>query len=127
MGNIPINLKYSFEFIKNWLRIACMKATGTEDSMVRAKYQNCHAERNVLGWMLRHSLFVNYMPLPPGPQAINIMECFNKDIETVAALKPADKAKKYTYAELRCLRAQCSLIEAELMTSLPHFHKKLLS
>jgi hypothetical protein len=39
-------------------------------------------------------------------------ECFNKALETVAALKPAAEAKTYTIAELQRLRAACSLTVA---------------
>ena len=80
--------------------------------------------------MMCHTLFVNFMPLAPGPQSSKILEpqeCVNKALKTVAALMPVDKASKYTDAELRCLRAACFLTEAELMTSQPIFHKKLLS
>ena len=75
-------------------------------------------------------MFVNFMPLEPGPQSsksLEPQECFNKALKTVDALKPVDKARKYTDAELRCLRDACFLTEAELMTSLPIIHKELLS
>ena len=64
--------------------------------------------------MLRHTLFVNSMPLAPGTQAresLDLQECFNKALETVAALKTADKMSYYTYSDLRCLRAACYLKE----------------
>ena len=80
MGTIPSNRKYPFEFIKTWLRIACTKATGMEDSLVSAKWNNLHVERKVLGWMLHHNLFVNSMPIASGTQARESLEpqnCFN--------------------------------------------------
>ena len=130
MRNIPSNIKDSFEFIETWLRITCMKATETEESVVRAKCQNPHANRNVLGWMLHHTLFLNSMSLAPVPQSSDSLEpqeCLNKALETVDALKPEYKAKKYNHAYLCHLRATCSLTEAKMMTSLPNFHKNLLS
>ena len=45
----------------------------------------------------------------------------------MAALKPSDKEKNYTDAELPCLRYTCSLTEAEMIKILPMFYKKLLS
>ena len=79
--------------------------------------------------MLQHTLFVNSVPLAPGPQSRDILETqefFNNFMETVAALKPADKASNYTDSDLRRLRSACSLIEAKLMTSLLIFHNNLL-
>ena len=43
------------------------------------------------------------------------------------ALKPSDNAKKYTDADLHYLRDAYYLTEAEMITSLHIFHKKLLS
>ena len=44
--------------------------------------------------MLRHTLFVDSMPLARGTQDSDSMEpqdCFIKALETVAAMKPEDK------------------------------------
>ena len=97
--------------------------------MVRVKWQNPHAYRKFLGWMLRHTVFVNSISLALGPlanESLKLQEHFEKALETVAALKPEDKTRKYTDEELRCLRAACSLIEAKLMTSLTIYHNKIL-
>ena len=80
--------------------------------------------------MLRHTVFVNSISLALGPlanESLKLQEHFEKALETVAALKPAYKTRKYNNVELRCLIAPCSLTEAELVTSLPFFHKKLMS
>jgi hypothetical protein len=53
-------------------------------------------------------------------------ECFNKALETVAALKPTEEAKTYTTAEFQRLQAACSLTVAEMDTILPPFHARLL-
>ena len=130
MGTIPNNIKDSFKLTETWINTVCTKATVTQDSVVRGKWQNTHADRKVLGWMLCHTLFVNSILLAPGPQSSKILdpqESLNKALETVSALNPADKARKYTDTELCCLRAAGSLTETELMTSLPIFHNKLLS
>ena len=70
------------------------------------------------------------MTLSPGPQAsksLKPQKFFNKDLETVAALNPADKAKKYTNTDLRHLRDVCYFTEVKIMTSLPNVHKNMLS
>jgi hypothetical protein len=54
-------------------------------------------------------------------------ECFNKALETVAALKPTTEAKTYTTAKLQWLRAACSLTVAEMDTVLPPIHARLLA
>jgi hypothetical protein len=57
-------------------------------------------------------------------------ECFNKALETVAALRPPSETgttKRYTSAEMQRLRAACSLTVPEMETSLPTFHEQLLS
>lgn len=80
--------------------------------------------------MLRHTRFVSSVPLVTGPVAgnnLNPQECFNKALETVAALKPTVETKKYSDSELRRLRAACSLTEAEMLTDLPPFHHLLLA
>ena len=80
--------------------------------------------------MLRHTLFVNSMPLAPYPQVsdnLEAQECFNKSLGTVAVLEPSDKAKKYIDAGMRFLRAVCSLTGTQMVTSLPTFHNKLIS
>jgi hypothetical protein len=88
----------------------------------------------MISWMQRRTLFVNDMPaaaLANNPGfTLDPQECFNKALETVAALRPVSEAaatKKYTPAELQRLRAACSLSVLELETSLPTFHEQLLT
>jgi hypothetical protein len=62
--------------------------------------------------------------------ALNPQECFNKALETVAALRPPSEAtatKRYTPAELQRLRSACSLTVPEMATALPSFYKQLLT
>jgi hypothetical protein len=65
------NLKDSFDFIEAWLSVACLHEVQKDESMMKAKWQNPHADRRVLEWMLRHTRFVNSMPLMAGPMAGN--------------------------------------------------------
>jgi hypothetical protein len=69
------------------------------------------------------------MAAAAGPMmgGLDPQECFNKALETVAALKPTTENKKYTTAELQRLRAACSLTVAEMDTCLPPFHARLLA
>jgi hypothetical protein len=53
--------------------------------------------------------------------------CFNKAMDTIAALKPTAETKKYSVAELQRLRAACSLSVAEMATSLPELYQSLLT
>jgi hypothetical protein len=84
--------------------------------------------------MQRHTLYVNNMAAValggnPG-LTLDPQECFNKALETVAALRPISETaatKKYTPAELRRLRAACSLNITEMESALPDFHEQLLT
>jgi hypothetical protein len=84
--------------------------------------------------MQRHTLYVNNMPATALGDNLGLMldpqECFNKALETVAALRPISEAaatKKYTHAELRRLGAACSLSIPEMESALPDFHEQLLT
>jgi hypothetical protein len=130
LNTIPNNLRTSFDFIESWLAIACVHKVEKDESVSKAKWQNPHADRRMLEWMIRHTRFVNSMPMMAGPMAgttLDPQECFNKALETVAALKPTAETKKYSDSELRRLRAACSLSEAEMLTNMPPFHQHLLS
>jgi hypothetical protein len=130
LETIPKDLRDSFDFIKAWLSTACVHEVQKDESVAKAKWQNPHADRRMLEWMRRHTKFVNSMPTVVGPMAGNTLDpqqCFNKALETVAALKPTAEVKKYSDSELRRLRASCSLSEAEMSTNLPPFHQELLS
>jgi hypothetical protein len=134
LQTIPPNLQNSFDFLGTWLSIACTHITAGAESILKSKWQNPPVERRMISWMQRHTLYVNDMPaaalggspgLTLGPQ-----ECFNKALETVAALCPIPEAaatKKYTPAEMRRLRAACSLSVPEMESALPSFHEQLLT
>jgi hypothetical protein len=130
LETVPANLRDSFDFIEAWLSVACLHEVKKDESILKAKWQNPHADRRVLEWMLRHTRFVNSMPLMSETSLGNTLdpqECFNKALETVAALKPTAEAKKYSDSELRRLRAAFSLSEGEMLTNMPPFHQKLLA
>jgi hypothetical protein len=84
--------------------------------------------------MQRHTLYVNNIPAValggnPG-LTLDPQECFNKALKTVAALRPISETaaiKTYTPAELRRLRAACSLNITEMESALPDFHEQLLT
>jgi hypothetical protein len=88
----------------------------------------------MIAWMQRRTLYLNAVPAAgfgggPGP-TLDPQECFNKALETVAALRPPSEAtatKRYTPAELGRLRAACSLSVPEMDTALPAFHEQLLT
>jgi hypothetical protein len=125
METIPPNLKSGFNFLGSWISIACTHAPNETESILKAKWQNPPAERRMISWMQRRTLFVNDMPATTAAAnpgfTLDPQECFNKALETVAALRPVSEAmaaKKYTQAELQRLRAACSLTVPEMETSL---------
>jgi hypothetical protein len=127
---IPASNQDSFDFLEAWLHVACTHETKRDESVLKAKWQNPHADRRMIEWMLRHTRFVNSVPMMTETTMGNNLdpqECFNKALETVAALKPVAETKKYSDSELRRLRAACSLGEAEMLTNLPPFHHQLLA
>jgi hypothetical protein len=111
LETIPANLRDYFDFIESWLSLACIHQVKKEESVLKAKWRNPHTDRRVLEWMLRHTHFVNLMPTMAGPMAGNSLdpqECFNKALETVAALKPTADAKKFASEQhARCQRLKC--------------------
>jgi hypothetical protein len=130
LRTIPEDKRDSFDFIEAWLSVACTHDVKKDESVLKAKWQNPHADRRMLEWMLRHTRFVNSVPMMMGPgggTSLDPQECFNKALETVAALKPTAEVKRYSDSELRRLRAACSLSEPEMLTSLPPFHQQLLA
>jgi hypothetical protein len=134
MASIPAADHDDFNFIEAWLLVACTHtATAPGESTLTAKWQRPHLDRTVLHWIQRHSQHVNQMPAPgmgaagPPVGGLDPQECFNKALETVAALKPVSETKKYTTAELQRIRAACSLTVAEMETCLPPFHARLLA
>jgi hypothetical protein len=81
----------SFDFLEAWLHIACTHQVRKDRSVLKAKWQSPHTDRRMIEWMLRHTQFVNSMPMMMETIAGNNLdrqECFNKALETVAALKP---------------------------------------
>jgi hypothetical protein len=132
MASIPAADHDSFDFIEAWLMVACTHtATSPGESSLSARWQRPHLNRQVLQWMQRHSQYVNQMPMSmvvgPTMGGLDPQECFNKALETVAALKPTAEAKTYTTAELQRLRAACSLTVADMESSMPPFHARLLA
>jgi hypothetical protein len=136
LNTIPPALRNGFDFLGSWLAVACTHAPGATpaESLLRARWQNPHSDRRMIGWMQRHTRFVNAMPetgLAGGlAPTLDPQECFNKALETVAALRPPSDSgatKKYTAAELQRLRAACSLSVADMETLLPPFHNNLLA
>jgi hypothetical protein len=133
LETIPPAHKAGFEFLGAWLSIVCTHGTDGPDSIMKAKWQSPPAERRMISWMQKRTLFVNDMPATtlavPG-FTLDPQECFNKALETVAALRPVSEAaatKKYTPAELQRLRAACSLTVLQMETALPSFHEQLLT
>jgi hypothetical protein len=130
LATMPTNVHDSFDYLHAWLTIACTHVTKANESILKAKWQSPHVDRRMIVWMQRHTQYVNAMPM--GSQAtiagatLDPQECFNKALETVAALKPTLEAKKYSTAELQRLRAACSLTVAEMATNLPEIHERLL-
>jgi hypothetical protein len=125
--------KAGFEFVGTWLSIASTHDADATDAILKAKWQNPPAEQKMITWMQKRTLFVNDMPATamasPG-FLLDLQECFNKALETVAALRPVSEAaatKKYTPAELQRLRAACSLLLLEMEMALPIFHEQLLT
>jgi hypothetical protein len=119
----------------SWLAIACTHdATDSGESILRAKWQSPPEERRMIAWMQRRTLYLNAVPATGlGGRAgatLDPQECFNKALETVAALRPPSEAtatKRYTPAKMERLRAACSLSVLDMETVLPVFHKQLLT
>ena len=87
----------------------------------------------MIEWMQRRTLYLNSVPateLGRPAASLDPQECFNKALETVAALRPPSEAgvtKKYTPAKLQRLRAACSLSVPQMDTVLLVFHEQLLT
>jgi hypothetical protein len=132
LASLPVVDHFDFDFIEAWLKVACTHTlTVPGESRLCARWQRPYGDRRVLQWIRRHSQYVNQMPQgvaqAGAPIGLDPQECFNKALETVAALKPVQEAKKYTTAELQRIRAACSLSVAEMGTILPPFHMRLLA
>jgi hypothetical protein len=132
LASLPVVDHFDFDFIEAWLKVACTHTlTVPGESRLCARWQRPYSDRRVLQWIRRHSQYVNQMPQgvaqAGAPIGLDPQECFNKALETVAALKPVQEAKKYTTAELQRIRAACSLSVAEMGTILPPFHMRLLA
>jgi hypothetical protein len=112
--------------------VACTHDGNSEDPALKARWQNPHADRRVIRRMQRRTHYLNNMPDPGlsiGGQSLYPQECFNKALETVAALQPPSETvtiKQYTTLELQRLCASCSLSVAEMAT-VPVFHATLLT
>jgi hypothetical protein len=136
VATIRVANRVEFRYLEAWLKAACMNVTNTDESMLTAKWQAPVIDRKVNTWMERHTQYVNAVPFgalahPPGaatpPGTLDPQSCFNKAMETIAALKPTAETKKYSVAELQRLRAACSLSVAEMATGLPELYRSLLT
>jgi hypothetical protein len=88
----------------------------------------------MIAWMQWRTGYLNGVPSAglTGIAGITLdpQECFNKALETVAALRPTSETaatRRYTPAEMQRLWAACSLTVPEMETSLPAFHEQLLT
>jgi hypothetical protein len=93
LHTIPPALRSGFDFLGSWLAVACTHGPGaTPESLLWARWQNPHFDCRMISWMQRHTRFVNAMPeagLAGGmAPTLDPQECFNKALETVAALSP---------------------------------------
>jgi hypothetical protein len=134
LHTVPQPLKASFGFLGGWLAIACTKEGADNDSVLKARWQSPPAERRMIAWMQGRTDYLNGVPSADltGIAGITLdpQECFNKALETVAALHPPSETaatRRYTPAEMQRLRAACSLTVPEMETSLPTFHEQLLT
>jgi hypothetical protein len=131
IATIPRRFHDSFDYLHAWFALACVHTTRATESVLKAKWQSPHVDRRMIGWMQRHTQYVNAMPMGIVPATntgavLDPQECFNKALETVAALRPAQgETKKYSSAELQRLRAACSLTVAEMDTQLLEIHAVL--
>jgi hypothetical protein len=122
-----------FDCIEACLKIACTHTlTLPGESRLCAQWQRPFLDRRVLQWVKRHLQYVNQMPSGVASAitlggGLDLQECFNKALETVAALKPVKETKSYMTAELQQIRAACSLSVAEMGSILPPFHACLLA
>jgi hypothetical protein len=133
IATIPAGLREDFRYMEAWLKAACLQTAGTEESLMIAKWQAPVIDRKVNTWMERHTQYVNAVPfgdLTPTTRAsavsLDPQMCFDKAMDTIVALKPTPKAKKYSSSELQRLRAACSLSVAEMANGLPELYKMLL-
>jgi hypothetical protein len=137
IATVPATEQHLFRYLEAWFKIACLRANLlADDSMLMAKWQAPVIDRKVNTWMERHTQYVNAVPfgaLAPVAAvattggALDPQMCFDKAMETIAALKPSAETKKYTIAELQRLRAACSLLVAEMTTDLPDLYRSLLT
>jgi hypothetical protein len=130
IATLPAEQQPRFDYLLVWGRAACVRrGAEAEGSILRARWQNPHPEHRVLAWMQRHTHLTNAIPVD-GPLAglagpsLDPQQCFDKAMETVAALKAAPENKKYSVSELQRLRVACSLTVGEMSTSLPPFHRR---
>jgi hypothetical protein len=129
-------LRSAFNMLGTWLAVVCMNdGTDGMNSLLKAKWQSPPTERRIIAWMQRQTRYLNAVPATgfseggAAMMVLNLQECFNKALETVAALRPPSEAtatKRYTPVELQQLRSACSLTVPEMATALPSFHEQLL-
>ena len=136
LATVPTNCQGAFRFMEAWLKVACLQTSATsDDSLMMAKWQAPVIDRKVNTWMERHTQYVNAVPFGASNQvtvnssasALDPQMCFDKAMETIAALKPTTELKKYSIAELQRLRAACFLSVVEVATGLPILYQSLLT
>jgi hypothetical protein len=133
---VPGDLQPRFRYLEAWLKASCLRGSvNNDDSLLTANWQAPVIDRKVNTWMERHTQYVNAMPFgeqlaaPATPAAASLdpQMCFDKAMETIAALKPTAELKKYSIAESQRLRAACSLSVSEMTTCLPGIYQSLLT
>jgi hypothetical protein len=88
----------------------------------------------MIAWMQKRADYLNGVPAADlagiTGTTLDQQECFNKALETVAALLPPSETtttRRYTPADMQQFRAACSLTVPEMEASLPQFHAHLLT
>jgi hypothetical protein len=98
-----------------------------DDLVLTEKWQAPVISRKVNTWMQRHTQYVNVVPVraltalaaTTASTSLDPQMCFNKAMETIRALKPTAELKKYLTTKSQWLRPACSLLVAEMASSLP--------
>jgi hypothetical protein len=99
IATIPKKYHDSFDYLHAWFAISCIHATRVTESILKAKWQSPHVDRRMIGWMQRHTQYVNAMSMgatastSTGP-VLDPQECFNalvqglcRDLELIAESK----------------------------------------
>jgi hypothetical protein len=105
VATIPPNHQGAFRFMEAWMKVACLQVSTTSNNfLMTAKWQAPVIDRKVNTWMERYTGALNQAG--GGNAAASTLDpqtCFDKAMETIAALKPTMELKKYSIAELQQL------------------------